>query len=354
MTIKPPRIFLFIFFSFVFAFGLVSCKNNKEDASAKGKGKPQGLRAEAFIVTPAVFQKDFSTGGTLKANEEIEIHPEISGRITPIGFNEGSYIRKGQTLINIYDADIIAQIRKLNAQRRLQQQLLNRQEELVKIGGISRQDYETTQAQISSIDADIAYQQAQLRKTKIVAPFDGRIGLRNVSPGAVVSPATLIATLQQVNPLKMDFSIPDQYRSSINIGKVVFFQLNNVNESLNGKIEAIEPGTDVNTRAIRVRAIVPNPSGKLSPGSFAQVKIPFESANTAILIPSQAIIPTTREKKVAIVRKGKAELVVVQLGTRTEDKVEITNGLVAGDTVITTGIMQVKPGMNVKITKVRT
>jgi membrane fusion protein, multidrug efflux system len=346
------QIFLFPFLSFILVFNLSSCKDNKEDASKAG-GKAKGLRAEGYVVKMESFQKDFTASGTLRANEEVEIHPEISGRITALYFKEGANVSKGQTLVQLSDADIRAQIQKLRAQRSLQQKMLERQEELLRIGGISRQEYETTQTQISSINADIAYHEAQLRKTRIVAPFSGKIGLRDVSLGAVVSPTSVVATLQQVNPLKIDFSIPDQYRQALTIGKNVFFTSDQSTQPLTGKISAIEPGAEINTRAIRVRATVANNGGQLSPGSFVHIQIPFESSNDAILIPSQAIIPTTREKKVAIVRNGKADLVTVHLGTRTEDKVQVVEGLVAGDTVITTGIMQVKPGMDVKITRVK-
>ena len=187
-----------------------------------------------------------------------------------------------------------------------------------------------------------------------MAPFDGQVGLRNVSNGAIVSPTTVVATLQQVHQLKMDFTVPDQFRGALQAGKQVFFTLDGSSEPLSGKISAIEPGADATTRAVKVRAIVANPGGKLSPGSFAHVQIPFESNNSAILVPSQAVIPTTRNKQVAIVRNGKADMVTVELGARTEEMTEILTGLVAGDTVITTGLMQVKPGMDVKITKLKT
>jgi membrane fusion protein (multidrug efflux system) len=263
-------------------------------------------------------------------------------------------VRKGQTLVQLYDADILAQIQKLRAQRALQQKLLQRQQELVNIGGISKQEYETTETQIASIDADIAFQQASLRKTRIVAPFDGKVGLRDVSVGAIVSPATVVANLQELHPLKMDFTVPDQYKNNISVGKTVFFSVDGLPDSKkSGKIAAIDPGADVNTRSIRVRAMVPNPNNELTAGAFAHVTIPLESNNDALLVPAQAVIPTTRDKKMAVVRNGKALLVQVELGARTEEKVEVTSGLVAGDTVIITGMMQVKPGMDVKITKVR-
>ena len=354
MYLYQNKIFIPII-SLCLSLGFMACKSKKTETtatSARG-GRLNNLRAEGFIAKAEVFQNDYRSSGTLLANEEIEIHPEISGRVTSISFKEGARVRKGQTLVQLYDADIRAQIQKLRAQRQLQVKMLDRQEELIRIGGISRQDYETTQTQIKSIDADIAYAEAQLRTTRVVAPFDGTIGLRNISVGAVVSPTTAIATLQQINQLKMDFSVPDKYRSLLHAGKEVFFSVAGIQGNLSGKINAIDPGADITTRTIKVRAIVPNNSGKLSPGSFAEVVIPFESNYSAILIPSNAVIPTTKDKKVAIVNDGRAQLQVVELGTRTNDKVEVISGIEAGDTVIVTGIMQVKPGMEVKITKVR-
>lgn len=331
---------------------LYSCKSGKEE-DRKAGGKPKGLKAEGYVLTAGVFQNDYHASGTLLPNEEVDIHPEIAGRITSINFKEGSFVRKGQTLVTLYDADIRAQIQKLKAQKALQSKIQDRQSELLKIGGISKQDFETTETQIASIDADIAIQEAQLRKTKIVAPFDGIIGIRSISNGAIVSSTTSIATLQQVNPLKMDFTVPEQYFRNLKVNQLVYFNVSNDTADRTGKIAAIDPGADVNTRSVKVRAIVPNEKGRLVSGSFAEVRIPFESDNNALLIPSQAVIPTTRDKKVAVVKNGKADFVVVELGARTADKVEVIKGLTSGDTVITTGLMQVKPGMEVTINKIR-
>lgn len=340
----------------VLTISIAACKSKKEETSGAGKGKggrPNNLQAEGFVTKTEVFQNDYTASGSLLPNEEIEIHPEVSGRVTNIFFKEGTHVRKGQVLVQLYNEEINAQIQKLKAQRQLQVKMQNRQQELLGIGGISKQDFEATQTQIKSIDADIAFSEAQLRTTKIVAPFDGTIGLRSISVGAVVSPTTLIATLQQTNPLKMDFAVPDKYHALLHTGKEVFFSVNNSQDKLSGKITAVEPGADAMTRTIKVRAVVANANGKLTSGSFAEVLIPFESDYNAILIPSNAVIPTTKDKKVAVVTNGKAEIITVELGTRTSDKVEVVKGLEAGDTVITTGIMQVKAGMDVKITKVR-
>lgn len=335
-------------------FGFSSCKSESKNG---GKGAGMGGRsrkvsAEAYIVKEQSFSNVYTSSGSLRPNEEIEIHPEMSGRVTNISFHEGSVVRKGQLLIQLYDADLRAQLQRLQAQKRLQQSTEKRQQELVNIGGISKLDFETTQTQIKYIDADIAAAEATLSKMRVLAPFDGIVGLRNVSVGAVISPTTVIATLQQTHPLKMDFNVPDQYRSQISVGQAVFFSVDGVKDSLSGRISAIEPGADAQTRTIRVRAIVPNPKGSLTSGGFAHVVIPFSINNNAILIPSQSIIPTTRDKKVAVVRNGVAELIVVKIGDRTSGKVEVTQGLQTGDTILTTALMQVKPGDTVNVKKV--
>lgn len=333
---------------------LAACKGkNNEAGPAGGAGKPKAVMADAYVVKDEVYAPTYTASGSLTANEMLEIHPEVSGRVTSINFKEGTPVRKGQLLVKLNDADIRAQITKLQAQRSLQQTTSKRQAELLRIGGISRQEYDATQTDVQAINADIAVTQATLSKLQIFAPFDGIIGLRDISPGAIVSPTTLIATLQQVSPLKMDFTVPDQYKNQLTIGQEIRFFLDGMLDTLSGKISAIEPGADATTRTIKARALVPNAGGKLSPGAFAHVLIPFSAQTKSILIPSQAVIPTTRDKKVALVRNGKALLQTVKTGDRTETRVQITEGLKAGDTILTTGIMQVKPGMDVKIRKLQ-
>ncbi|MBS1774617.1 MAG: efflux RND transporter periplasmic adaptor subunit [Bacteroidetes bacterium] len=349
MILSNNRLFALFLSTTVFA---TSCSDKKE-ADAKGGNKAKNLSAEGYVASAGVFNSDYNASGSLVANEEIDIHPEMAGRVTSINFKEGSKVHKGQLLIQLYDGEITAQIQKLKSQLRLQQNTLQRQKELLNIGGISKQDYETSETQVQSIQADISYAEAQLRATRVLAPFDGTIGIRNISVGAIVSPTTLITSLKQTQQLKMDFNVPEQYVQSIAIGKGVFFVVTGNNDTLSGKISAIDPGADATTRTIRVRAIVPNNNGKLVAGSFANVTIPLKSDKNAILIPSQAIIPTTKDKKVAIAKDGKIAMAVVKLGQRTEDKVEILTGVSAGDTVILTGLMQAKPGMDVKIVKVR-
>jgi membrane fusion protein (multidrug efflux system) len=349
--IKPfQKQFTFIFLIGI-SIGLLSC-NSKEADTKANPAKPKMLSAEGYVIKLQPFQSDYTASGTLLPNEEIQILPEVSGRVTNIYFKEGTHVAQGQVLVKLYNDDIKAQIQKSQAQKQLQLKIKDRQAELLRIGGISQQDYETTVTQIQSIDADIAYSEAQLSKTIIRAPFPGKTGIRNISVGAVITPSTVIATLQQTKILKMDFTVPEQYKSEVPIGKKVQFTVTGNLDTFSGTISAVEPTADVVTRTIKVRALVENDTHKLTAGAFTHITIPFSSNKSAILIPSESVIPTTRDKEVAVVKNGKVNMVTVLLGARTNDKAEILQGLHPGDTILTTGIMQAKQGMSVKINKV--
>lgn len=350
MKISPVKYHCFLTCLLLTTAGATSCKNDKKEASkAAAAAKPSSVSADAYVVAPQQYARTYTTSGSILPNEAISLMPEVSGRVTAILFREGAAVRKGQTLVQLYDADLQANVDKLRAQRQLQKTTESRQAELVRIGGIARQDYDATRTNIQAIDADIEAAQAGIRRMKIVAPFDGTVGIRQISTGAVITPSTIITTLQQTYQLKIDFTVPDQYRSQISNGQRIFFTVDGMLDTMQATVAAIDPGADPATRTLKLRATVPNNAGKLTAGSFAHVIIPFGSAQSAILIPSQAIIPTTRDKKVARLRGGKAELITVQTGDRTADRIEILNGLQQGDTVLTTGLMQVKPGMAVKV-----
>ncbi len=331
---------------------LAGCRGNTGEKAAKGGG-PKVLQAEAVVVKGEPLAAIYQSSGTLLANEEISVYPEVSGRIIAINFKEGTNVRKGDLLVQLFDSDTKAQIRKLHAQRDLQVITKGRQDELLEINGISRQEYDNTVTQIAAIDADIAAGEAQLRRLQIRAPFDGVIGLRNVSVGAIVSTTSLITMIQQVNPLKLDFPVPEQYNGVIHTGDAIHFTVTGLRDTLNGTITALQPAADATTRTITMRALVPNSDRKLIPGAFANVFITLARNADAITIPSQCIIPTTSDKKVAVLKNGKVDLVTVTTGMRLVSDVEILHGLQPGDTVITTGIMQVKKGMEVKITKIK-
>ncbi|MFT4062045.1 MAG: efflux RND transporter periplasmic adaptor subunit [Edaphocola sp.] len=330
-----------------------ACGHKKESAGdgKKKGGDKQQLAAEVFVVRAATLNPVYESSGNLLANEAVNVYPEVAGRITAIHFKEGSRVHKGQLLVQLFDSDIKAQIQKLQAQRKLQATTEQRYKQLLDINGISRQEYDAAATNIAATDADIAYNEALLRRLQIRAPFDGTIGLRNISVGAVVATATLITTIQQINTLKLDFPLPEQYKQDVALGQSVRFTVDGNADTNTAKLIALQPAADETTRTITVRALVPNVASSLMPGAFAHVYVPLRKPGQSLMVPSQCIIPTTREKQVALLRDNKVHLTAVQTGIRTEANVEITQGLQAGDTILTTGIMQVKEGMEVKVSK---
>lgn len=354
-TIRIVLLFLVLIAAGYFTYRLLAKSDKPAPAGPAAGGRPAGrtILADAYVVKPVTLDESIEASGTLQSNEEVELKPEITGRITNIYFKEGVNVAKGTLLIKLYDGDIRAQIQKLELQRQLAKTTLERQENLLKINGISQQDVDVTANQVSAYGADIEYNKAQLQKTEIRAPFSGTLGLRYVSEGAIVGPSTIMTTLQQLDPLKIDFSVPEKYRNSIKKNDVVTFTVTGDADKYTGSIYAIDPKIDLATRSLRIRALVPNSKGRLFPGSFAKTTLSLKDNPNAIMIPSQAVIPGTRDKKVIVADSGRAKFVVVETGIRSESNVQITSGLQQGDTVITTGILQLKPGMPFKYNKVQ-
>lgn len=324
----------------------------KEQAPAgPAGGPPKELPVTGFIAMPKNLENGVVAAGTLLANEEVDLHPEVSGKITQLNLNEGNAVSKGTLLVKLYDADLQAQLKKLLLQKETAEKTESRLKQLLAINGVGQQEYDNALIQLNNIKADIELLQAQISKTEIRAPFDGIIGLKNVSIGAFVTPSTAIAALQQINPLKVDFSVPEKYSSSINKGDNIKFYVDGSAEAFTAKVMAIEPRIDEATRSIKVRALVQNSKAKLLPGAFAKVDVGLKSINGALMIPTQCIIPEARNKKVIVVKDGKADFRIVQTGVRTESQIQIVEGISEGDTIVTTALMSVKPGMGLKIVK---
>lgn len=330
----------------------VSCGSSDGKNPAKAGGNRPPTAINAFIARTQNITSTVNASGSLLANEEVEIRPELQLRVMNLYFEEGSNVAKGQLLVKLDDADITAQLKKVQAQQTLTQKNVDRLAELLKINGVSKQEYDAAQTQQKSYDADIEALKNQLRKTEIRAPFSGQIGLRNISEGAYVTPQTLIATLQQLNTLKVDFAIPEKYAQSIKNNSRLQFTIDGFTDTFNATVFAIEPKIDVTTRNIRVRARTQNTSGKLLPGMFANVSLGIASHQNAVMVPTQAIMPIARGKQVIVVKGGKATYVPVETGLRDADLVEIIKGVQAGDTVVTTGLMQLKPNGDVRVAKI--
>ncbi len=256
------------------------------------------------------------------------------------------------TEVNIEnDADLQAQLKKLQVQLQIAEKAEERQRELLKIGGIAQQDYDLSVLQVSNIKADIELVKVSITKTEIRAPYDGRIGLKNISPGAYISPTTLLTTITQISQKKVEFSVPEKYSAQIRNGLTVVLSLNETRSVYQAAVLAKESTVDQNTRNLRVKALINGNDEMLVPGSFSKVRIILGRNDQAMMIPSNAIIPQARNKQVAVYRGGEASMEIVTTGIRDSSRVQIINGLKPGDTIITTGLLFVKAGSKIKFSK---
>jgi len=342
------------FFSITSLF-LVSCGGkDKKDASKPtgGPQKPSAMQVDGYIVKPEPFQENIEVPGNIVANEVAEIHPEVSGRIVQLNVAEGRYVGKGTVLAKLYDGDLRAQLNKFQIQLALAQKTEERQAQLLKIQGISQQDYDISLLQVNSLRADIGILQTSISKTVVRAPFSGKLGLKNISPGAYVSPATVIAVINQTDILKLDFSVPEKYIDKIKIGQLVTFSFEGSQKQLGAKVIATESNITENTRSLTVRAAVIGKDAGLLPGSFAKVQLSFDPDPNALLVPSQAVLPQARGKKIILYKGGTAIFAEITTGVRDSSRVQVLDGISAGDTVVVTGLLSVRPEAKIQIGKI--
>ena len=322
------------------------------------KGGKGGVVAPPSNVSVCILKSEklsneVYASGTIIANEEVQLHPELSGKIIQINFQEGSNVSKGQLLVKINDADLQANYKKLLLQFSLADEKLKRQKQLISVNGISQEEFDIAQNQYDVIKEDIDFAIAQIAKTEIKAPFNGIIGLKSVSEGAYVTQSSIIASIQQINPIKIDFSISERYSSIVKKADKLKFTIEGNKQNYTGQVYAVEPKIDLTTRTLQVRAVCPNPQGDIYPGAFARVSLALSDIDSALMIPTEAVIPDLKGKKVFRIKNGQAESVKVITGLRTDAKIQIVEGLSIGDTVITRGIMQLKAGSAVRITELR-
>jgi membrane fusion protein (multidrug efflux system) len=335
---------------------LSSCSSKrKQDAATQQKAGAQErppARVDAFLVRPETVSESIEVPGTIVADESAEIHPEVSGRITSLNVREGVVVGKGTVLARLYDADLQAQKKKLLVQLQIAQQTESRYEKLQDIGGISKQDYDVTKLNVSNIRADLDIVNTEIQKTVIRAPFAGKLGLKEVSIGAFVTPASRIAVIQKTHALRLDFDIPEKYIPKMKPGQLVNFTVEGSSRAYAATVKATESSITQQTRSLTIRALVKGDEGGLVPGNFAKVKLAFDPDPNALLIPTQAVVPQARGKKVYLFKGGKAAFVDVTTGIRDSVMVQITSGLQKGDTVITTGLLGLKPDAKVIVRQV--
>lgn len=327
---------------------LSSCGSKAEEAPRRGAGQAT-LTVNGIIVQPQELENVVRSSGTVLASESVDLAAEAAGRIERISFREGAKVQKDELLVTINDDDLQAQLKKTDLQIQLALEQEKRQRQLFEINGISKEQYDIALNQVNTLKADKENLVASIRKREIRAPFEGRIGLRYVSEGSYVSSTTRIASIQKISLLKVDFSIPEKYSDKVAVGDVVQFNSEETKQRFTGKLYAIEPKIDAATRTLQLRALCDNRSETIFPGAYVQIELQLKRTADALMVPTQAVIPVLKGQTVFVTRNGAAVSVPVKTGTRTASAIQILEGIAAGDTIITTGLMQLRPGMPVKV-----
>ncbi len=321
-----------------------------EESPSKEKGKKsRTLNVRAVIVNEQTLSDGLYVSGNLIADEEVQLAFETSGKLTHIYFSEGAHVQHGQLLAKINDAPLQAQLRKLQAQQKLVEDRLFRQNALLAKEAVSKEAFQEAQTDLATLKAEMDMIEAQIAQTELRAPFDGIVGLRKVSVGAYVSPTTEIALFTKIRPLKVELSVPERYAGMLKPGAPISFSVEGDLERRDAKVYATDSRVDSETRAYKVRALYDNPGGKLLPGRYVNVSLTTQQHERALAVPSEAIVSEMGIDKVYVYRNGKAEPAEIVKGLRTETLVQVLKGLSIGDTVITSGTMQLRTGQQVTL-----
>ena len=336
---------------FLLAFLMVSCggKSTKENKKDKNTGP---VSIDVSVAKLSTYANEIEANGTVLASEFVELKPEVAGRITYLNIKEGMSVQEGTLLVKLNDEDLQAQLKKFKAQLQLAKNNESRLKVVLKAEGLNQADYDAALQQVNNLEADLEYTQALINKTEIRAPFTGLIGLRNVSKGAFVSQQSVLATIQQVQSLKVDFVLPEIYVSTVYQGKKVSI-INDLGKKFDAVISGVEPQVNTATRNLKIRALISADAKTLSPGAFVRVVFNEGESKPRLFVPSNCIIPDTRFKKLAVVKNNAIVMTVVETGVRTGSDVEIINGIQAGDTFAVNGILFLKPGTDIKVRKVK-
>jgi len=339
-------IVLFIVAALIFNRMSSNSKQNTKDHSSKNKAP---ILVNGMIVDFTSFSNKISLSGSIEPNESVQIQSEVSGILESIHFKEGSLVQKGQLLFKINDIELRAQLSKSKSQEILVSENYRRAKLLLEKQAISQEELDIAYAEFESAKSQSQLIQAQIAKTRIVAPFSGTIGLRNISQGAYVSSSMILTQLVAAQQVKINFSVPEKFASQMVPNTKIQFTIQGFNEIFEAKIYAIQPNIDIATRTMQIRALASNNDGKLIPGSFVNVQLPLLDIQDAILIPTEAVIPIQNGKKVFIQKKGVAQDVIVETATRTDKSIMILSGLNKGDTLLTSGVMSLRNGSLIQV-----
>lgn len=341
MAIKDKH----LFFSGAACLALTLCGFTTPAVLAANGGAMPPMPVEAQPVTVGELVRTVEAVGTLRANESVILRPELQGRVEKILFDEGQPVKAGQPMVQLDDDQYRAELAEAIANRDLSDANYRRTEELIKRKVASVTDRDKAYAELQANEARVALKKEALSKMMLNAPFDGVAGLREVSVGDVVTPGQALMHVVDIDPIKVDFRVPELYVESVAAGQQLELTLDAFpGERFRGEVYAIDPQIDVKGRSILIRATVPNIEGRLRPGLFARVELALKRFEDAITVPEEAIVPQGNKQLVYRIKEGKAEIVPVKLGIRRAAMVQVLEGLKPGDVVITAGQIKLRPG----------
>jgi membrane fusion protein (multidrug efflux system) len=344
---KKKVLFWSVFAAVITALALPKIFSSKDAGMQQRGPSNQPIRITTHTTALQEVSNVLQVVGSLLADEEVQLMPEIQGRVVAIQFEEGAHAKKGDLLLKLHDAEYKAQYQRLQASLNLKKETEQRNKNLLEKGAISQETYDLSFTDLQMNEAELAVVQEQINKTEIRAPFDGKVGLRRISLGQIISPGTVICSIQKIDKLKIDFSIPDKYSSWIKTGQSVAFTVDGMKDTFEARVMAIEPKIDETTRNMQVRAMVNNLQYKLYPGTFVRVSFNAIDKHDAVFVPTQSIVPVFKGQKLYVVSGDSVLERKVKTGTRNEAMVEITEGLSAGEEVVVGGVIYMRQGTKI-------
>lgn len=319
----------------------------KREPSKTVRTAPGAISVRTAAATPQQIEITVASTGTVRANEAVEITSQIAARVTAIRFREGTRVRRGDILVMLDDAQARAALAEAEAALANSRSMFQRSHELTLAAAVSRAQLQQLQAELRRDEARVAAAQARLADMIITAPFDGHVGLRHVSLGALVSPGTVITTLDDLSEVKVDFSVPETTLPALHAGLAVQATTGVYpGRVFLGAVESVDPRIDLDTRAVLVRARFGNASGELAPGMFVAVALVREQVD-ALVIPEGAVFPEQGKQFVFVVDAGKASRREVEVGHRSPGRVQIVSGLIPDERVVVDGALKLRDGMTV-------
>jgi len=329
-----------------------STGSEEEDTSAAAALPARATPVDGFVVRPSPLEQIINATGNLIAYESVDISPERSGKLESLHFEESAYVEKGTLLAQIDDEELQAQMHRLEVNLELAKKEVARGRELLAIQGISQEELDRLINRVDEINAEQKLVQIQIDKSKIYAPFSGVLGLRQISEGAYITPTTVLVQLKQLNPIKLEFDVPERFLSRVREGQTLQFTTEGSNQTNQARLYAIDSEISSATRTFRVRATAGNSNRTLKPGQFARITLVTGTDPNALLVPTDAIIPVLDGKQVYVARKGRAIATSVISEDRQSAQVQIINGISAGDTIIVSGLLSLTDGNPIVVDRI--